>query len=147
MYGALPQSISAECMSVVLNPKSVNFTTTLRSRLSSSFPPGPGTRTSRNPSVTMKFSGLISRWKTPRSWHAATASHICLNMLAMSLSLVLESSLFGDIVASSEGVDGVRAVDSDDPEQSESDGDVDGSPPTGVDGESGAAGRAADDGS
>ena len=49
-------------------------------------------------------------------------------MLAMSLSLVLESSLLGDIVASSEGVDGVRAVDSDDPEQSESDGDVDGSP-------------------
>ena len=130
MYGALPQSISPECTSVVLKPKSVNLTTTRRSLRTSS---DPGTCSSRHPSVTMKFSGLMSRWNTPRSWHAATASHICLNMLAMSFSRVRERSLFGESVASRDGVGGVRADVSDDIEQSEPpEGDVDGSAVDGV---------------
>ena len=112
MYGALQQFISAECTSVVLSPKSVNLTTTRRSRRVS-----PSTTTSCQPSVTMKFSGLMSRWNTPRSWQTATASHICANMLAMSFSRVRLRSLPGLRVLSSDGVGGVRAVLSDDTDE------------------------------
>lgn len=129
----------------MLNPKSVSFTTTRRSRRSSSLPAGPGTRSSSTPSVTMKFSGLMSRWNTPRSWHAATASHICLNMLAISFNRVRESSFVGESVASSDGVGGVRADASVEAEQTESAGDDTGCA-DGVEGESGTAGSAGDDG-
>lgn len=53
MYGALPQSMSEDSRSVVERPKSVSLTMTRRS----SRPSGSVI----HPSVTMKFSGLMSR--------------------------------------------------------------------------------------
>lgn len=103
MYGALPQSMSAESTSVVDKPKSLSLTTTLRSREPSALVV--------QPSVTMKFSGLMSRWKTEASWQTATASHIWENMEAIRRRRVCERSWAGWRDERSPGVGGVRPVE------------------------------------
>jgi hypothetical protein len=92
--------MSDDSRSVVDRPKSESLTTTLRSDL----PSGK----SIQPSVTIKFSGLISRWKTWWSWHAATASHIWENIDDMSLRRARERSWEGCRVERRLGVGGVR---------------------------------------
>ena len=113
MYGALPQSISADSTSVVDRPKSVSLTTTLRSDR----PSGSVV----HPSVTMKFSGLMSRWKTELSWQVATASHICENIDAIRRRRVRESSCAGLREERRLGVGGVREAQL----ESETGGEVD----------------------
>lgn len=103
MYGALPQSMSEDSRSVVERPKSVSLTTTRRS----SRPSGCLVQ----PSVTMKFSGLMSRWNTFWEWQAATASHIWENMDAMRRRRVLDRSWEGWRLESKLGVGGVREVE------------------------------------
>lgn len=73
IYGLLPQSKSSQTSSIVPNPQSVILTVTpfplsacsLIASLSPLLnPPSPF------PSITMKFSGLISLCEIPTSWHA-----------------------------------------------------------------------------
>lgn len=100
MYGALPQSMSEDSTSVVERPKSVSLTTTLRSEVP--------LEDSARPSVTIKFSGLMSRWNTFWAWQAATASHIWANMEAMRRRRVRERSCAGWRLESRLGVGGVQ---------------------------------------
>jgi hypothetical protein len=59
----------------------------------------------------MKFSGLISRWKTFWLWQAATASHIWENIEAMRRRRVLDKSCEGCRFESKLGVGGVREAE------------------------------------
>ena len=106
--------MSAESTSVLVDrPKSVSLMTTLRSERPSEWVV--------HPSVTMKFSGLMSRWNTEYSWQVATASHICANIDAIRRRRVRESNCEGLREESSPGVEGVRDVQL----ESELEGEVD----------------------
>lgn len=115
MYGLLPQSKSSQTSSIVPSPQSVILTTT------PCFPSGPCVTVeggkpaallprSPLPSMTIKFSGLMSRCEMPTSWHAWTAEHICPNMREMSRSRLRERSWSPIAADRSEGEGGVSST-------------------------------------